>query len=109
MADPASSLGNPERDIEQALIALKTQLIKYSWQGKPKFFPFRLSPEYLSFSLIYNNGEQSFDLICKDKAETELWFEALKTLIPTGQRNSVLEVTFMMIAVTSMDVLLVQH
>ncbi|KAI4318037.1 hypothetical protein L6164_025847 [Bauhinia variegata] len=77
MADPASSLGNPERDIEQALIALKTQLIKYSWQGKPKFFPFRLSP------------------ICKDKAETELWFEALKTLIPTGQRNSVLEVTFM--------------
>ncbi|KAG9153285.1 hypothetical protein Leryth_024079 [Lithospermum erythrorhizon] len=90
----------------QALIALKkgTQLIKYSRKGKPKFCPFRLSPdettliwyshgqernlklnsvqriipgqrtavfkrfvrpekEYLSFSLIYNNGDRSLDLV----------------------------------------------
>ncbi|XP_022887167.1 PH, RCC1 and FYVE domains-containing protein 1-like [Olea europaea var. sylvestris] len=119
MADPAS-YGNPE----QALIALKkgTQLIKYSRKGKPKFCPFRLSPdettliwyshaaernlklssvsklipgqrtavfrrylcsekEYLSFSLIYNNGERSLDLICKDKAEAEVWIAGLKALI----------------------------
>ncbi|KAI4345782.1 hypothetical protein L6164_012877 [Bauhinia variegata] len=130
MADPASSYGNPERDIEQALIALKkgTQLVKYSRKAKPKFCPFRLSPDettliwishgaernlklssvsriipgqrtavfkrylrpdkdYLSFSLIYNNGDRSLDLICKDKAETEVWFAALKALISSGQHN----------------------
>ncbi|KAL5781708.1 hypothetical protein ACOSP7_006737 [Xanthoceras sorbifolium] len=123
MADPVG-YGNSERDIEQALIALKkgTQLIKYSRKGKPKFRSFRLSPDetsliwishgeerhlklstvarilpgqrtavfkrylrpekdYLSFSLVYNNGERSLDLICKDKVETEVWFSALKTLI----------------------------
>ncbi|KAM7257168.1 hypothetical protein ACFE04_012909 [Oxalis oulophora] len=123
MADPAS-YGNSERDIEQALVALKkgTQLIKYSRKGKPKFRSFRLSPDesaliwysrgeekslrlssvsriipgqrtavfrrylrpekdYLSFSLIYNNGERSLDLICKDKAESEVWLAGLKSLI----------------------------
>ncbi|KAJ4722725.1 Regulator of chromosome condensation (RCC1) family with FYVE zinc finger domain [Melia azedarach] len=123
MADPVS-YGNSERDIEQALIALKkgTQLVKYSRKGKPKFRAFRLSPDettliwlshgderylklstvtriipgqrtavfkrylrpekdYLSFSLLYNNGERSLDLICKDKAETEVWFAGLKALI----------------------------
>ncbi|XP_051128885.1 PH, RCC1 and FYVE domains-containing protein 1-like [Andrographis paniculata] len=126
MADPAS-YGIPDRDIDQALIALKkgTQLIKYSRKGKPKFKTFRLShdetslvwnshgaerqlmlssvsritpgqrtpvfkrylrpeKEYLSFSLIYNDGERSLDLICKDKAETEVWLAALKSLISTG-------------------------
>ncbi|KAJ6725874.1 REGULATOR OF CHROMOSOME CONDENSATION (RCC1) FAMILY WITH FYVE ZINC FINGER DOMAIN-CONTAINING PROTEIN [Salix purpurea] len=97
--------GNPERDIEQALIALKkgTQLIKYSRKGKPKFRAFRLSsndsgaslitlkavfrrylrPEkdYLSFSLLYNNGERSLDLICKDNVEAEVWLAGLKALI----------------------------
>ncbi|XP_073027881.1 PH, RCC1 and FYVE domains-containing protein 1-like [Primulina eburnea] len=130
MADPAS-YGNPDRDTEQALIALKkgTQLIKYSRKGKPKFRTFRLSPdettliwyshkeerhlklssvlriipgqrtpvfkrylrpekEYLSFSLIYNNGDRSLDLICKDKVESELWLGGLKTLISTGQARS---------------------
>ncbi|CAI9118169.1 OLC1v1019701C4 [Oldenlandia corymbosa var. corymbosa] len=127
MADPASYV-NPDRDIEQALVALKkgTQLIKYSRQGKPKFCPFRLSAdettllwfsrgsertlklstvqriipgqrtpvfrrflrpekEYLSFSLIYNNGERSLDLICKDKAEAEVWIAGLKAVTSTGQ------------------------
>ncbi|KAH9308405.1 hypothetical protein KI387_036316, partial [Taxus chinensis] len=36
--------------------------------------------EYQSFSLIYGNGEQSLDLICKDKEQAEIWFVGLKTL-----------------------------
>ncbi|XP_023634245.1 PH, RCC1 and FYVE domains-containing protein 1 [Capsella rubella] len=123
MADPSSYV-NHERDIDQALIALKkgTQLLKYSRKGRPKFRSFRLSPDeatlfwlshgeekglklstvsrilpgqrtavfrrylrpekdYLSFSLIYHNGDRSLDLICKDKAETEVWFAGLKSLI----------------------------
>ncbi|GMH29196.1 hypothetical protein Nepgr_031039 [Nepenthes gracilis] len=131
MADLVS-YGNVDRDrdIEQALIALKkgTQLIKYSRKGKPKFRPFRIStdeatliwyshgeernlkissvsriipgqrtavfrrylcPEkdYLSFSLIYNNGERSLDLICKDKEEVEVWLAGLKSLIPGSRRS----------------------
>ncbi|XP_057531268.1 PH, RCC1 and FYVE domains-containing protein 1-like [Amaranthus tricolor] len=45
----------------------------------------RPEKDYLSFSLIYNNGERSLDLICKDKAETEVWLAGLKALI--GKRN----------------------
>ncbi|KAF5752393.1 disease resistance family protein [Tripterygium wilfordii] len=41
----------------------------------------RPEKDYLSFSLIYNNGERSLDLICKDKVEAEVWFGGLKTLI----------------------------
>uniref|UniRef100_A0A9I9CTZ0 Uncharacterized protein n=1 Tax=Cucumis melo TaxID=3656 RepID=A0A9I9CTZ0_CUCME len=127
MADPFS-YANADRDIEQALIALKkgAQLLKYGRKGKPKFCPFRLSsdessliwisskgerslklasisriipgqrtavferylrPEkdYLSFSLIYNNGKRSLDLICKDKVEAEAWISGLKALIASGQ------------------------
>ncbi|CAL9194639.1 PH, RCC1 and FYVE domains-containing protein 1-like isoform X1 [Musa acuminata AAA Group] len=129
MADPAN-YGNPDRDIQQALVALKkgTQLIKYNRKGKPKLCPFRISsdettlvwfshkkeraiklasvtrivpgqrtavfrrylrPEkdYLSFSLIYNNGERSLDLICKDQGELEVWITGLKALISTGQHQ----------------------
>ncbi|RDX61834.1 PH, RCC1 and FYVE domains-containing protein 1, partial [Mucuna pruriens] len=129
MADPAS-YGILERDVEQALVALKkgTQLIKYSRKAKPKVCPFRLSPDettliwishkkernlklslvsciipgqrtavfrrylqpekdYLSLSLVYNNGERTLDLICKDKDEVEVWFKGLNTLISTGKRN----------------------
>ncbi|XP_072956636.1 PH, RCC1 and FYVE domains-containing protein 1-like isoform X1 [Typha angustifolia] len=127
MAD-LPNYGNPDRDVEQALIALKkgSQLIKYSRKGKPKLRPFRLSsdettliwyshkkeksiklasvlkiipgqrtavfkrylrPEkdYLSFSLIYRNGERSLDLICKDQAETEVWFAGLQAVITSVQ------------------------
>ncbi|KAJ4835190.1 PH, RCC1 and FYVE domains-containing protein 1 [Turnera subulata] len=127
MADLVS-YGNAERDIDQALIALKkgSQLLKYGRKGKPKFCPFRLSndettliwistsgerslklssvskiipgqrtavfqrylrPEkdYLSFSLIYNNGKRSLDLICKDKVEAEVWIAGLKALILSAQ------------------------
>ncbi|WCJ43393.1 Regulator of chromosome condensation (RCC1) family with FYVE zinc finger domain [Euphorbia peplus] len=119
---------NAQRDIHQALIALKkgSQLLKYGRKGKPKFCPFRVSsdettliwistngerslkltsvskiipgqrtavfqrylrPEkdYLSFSLIYNNGKRSLDLICKDKVEAEVWIAGLKALISSGQ------------------------
>ncbi|XP_022773357.1 PH, RCC1 and FYVE domains-containing protein 1-like isoform X2 [Durio zibethinus] len=108
MADLVS-YGNAQRDIDQALIALKkgAPLLKYGRKGKPKFCPFRLSndetsliwisssgerslklasvskiipgqrtavfqrylrPEkdYLSFSLIYNNGKRSLDLDGRD-------------------------------------------
>ncbi|PIN07080.1 hypothetical protein CDL12_20359 [Handroanthus impetiginosus] len=127
MADLVS-YGNADRDIEQALIALKkgAQLLKYGRKGKPKFYPFRLSTdetsliwisssgerslklasvsriipgqrtavfqrylrpekEYLSFSLIYNNGKRSLDLICKEKVEAEIWIAGLKALISSGQ------------------------
>ncbi|KAG5612234.1 hypothetical protein H5410_023515 [Solanum commersonii] len=127
MADLVS-YGDADRDIEQALIALKkgAQLLKYGRKGKPKFYPFRLSndelslvwisssgekslklasvsriipgqrtavfrrylrPEkdYLSFSLIYNYGKRSLDLICKDKAEAEFWITGLKALLSSGQ------------------------
>ncbi|KAI3464661.1 hypothetical protein Pfo_021324 [Paulownia fortunei] len=127
MADLVS-YGNADRDIEQALIALKkgAQLLKYGRKGKPKFYPFRLSndetsliwisssgerslklasvsriipgqrtavfqrylrpeKEYLSFSLIYNDGKRSLDLICKDKVDAEIWIAGLKALISSGQ------------------------
>lgn len=52
-------------------------------------FQRHLRPEkdYLSFSLIYNNGKRSLDLICKDKVEAEVWFAGLTTLISSGQRG----------------------
>lgn len=127
MADLVSS-GNADRDIEQALIALKkgAQLLKYGRKGKPKFCPFRLSSDettliwlssgreksiklswvshiipgqrtavfrrylrpdkdYLSFSLIYNYGKRSLDLICKDKVEAEVWIAGLTALVAAGK------------------------
>ncbi|CAA0831639.1 Regulator of chromosome condensation (RCC1) family with FYVE zinc finger domain [Striga hermonthica] len=127
MAD-LGSYGNADRDIEQALIALKkgAQLLKYGRKGKPKVYPFRLSndetsliwisssgerslklasvsriipgqrtavfqrylrpeKEYLSFSLIYDDGKRSLDLICKDKVEAEIWIAGLKALTSSGQ------------------------
>ncbi|QCE12024.1 Transcription factor BREVIS RADIX [Vigna unguiculata] len=48
-----------------------------------------LQPEknYISFSLVYNNGARTLDLICKDKDETETWFRGLKTLISSEKLN----------------------
>ncbi|KAF9606604.1 hypothetical protein IFM89_026951 [Coptis chinensis] len=42
-------------------------------------FP-RPEKDYLSFSLLYSNGERSLDLICKDKVETEAWFAGLSKI-----------------------------
>ncbi|KAL0366107.1 UNVERIFIED_CONTAM: PH, RCC1 and FYVE domains-containing protein 1 [Sesamum radiatum] len=55
-------------------------------QRTPVFKRFlRPDKEYLSFSLIYNDGERSLDLICKDKTETEIWLTGLQALISARQ------------------------
>ncbi|XP_050218624.1 PH, RCC1 and FYVE domains-containing protein 1 [Mercurialis annua] len=41
----------------------------------------RPEKDYLSFSLLYNNGDRTLDLICKDKVEAEVWLAGLKALI----------------------------
>ncbi|KAL6342917.1 hypothetical protein AAG906_016936 [Vitis piasezkii] len=48
----------------------------------------RPEKDYLSFSLLYNNGERSLDLICKDKVEAEVWLAGLQALISTGQHRN---------------------
>ncbi|PON41537.1 Regulator of chromosome condensation (RCC1) family protein [Parasponia andersonii] len=74
------------------IISCSLRNFQMEWQILLAMAVFRryLRPEkdYLSFSLLYNNGERSLDLICKDKAEAELWFAALKELIPSGQQRS---------------------
>ncbi|KAM7256727.1 hypothetical protein ACFE04_012468 [Oxalis oulophora] len=45
----------------------------------------RPEKDYLSFSLIYNNGKRSLDLICKDEVEAEVWIVGLKALISSGR------------------------
>ncbi|KAK1436412.1 hypothetical protein QVD17_02192 [Tagetes erecta] len=45
----------------------------------------RPEKDYLSFSLIYNDGKRSLDLICKDKVEAEVWIAGLKALISSLQ------------------------
>ncbi|KAE8731548.1 hypothetical protein F3Y22_tig00002799pilonHSYRG00132 [Hibiscus syriacus] len=59
------------------------QLGVYHSRTRTAVFKRYLRPEkeYLSFSLIYNNGDRSLDLICKDKAEAEVWLAGLKALI----------------------------
>ncbi|KAL8459004.1 hypothetical protein ACS0TY_036472 [Phlomoides rotata] len=58
-------------------------------QRTPVFKRFlRPEKEYLSFSLIYDNGERSLDLICKDKNETEVWLVGLRALTSVGQAYS---------------------
>ncbi|KAK4795033.1 hypothetical protein SAY86_013027 [Trapa natans] len=101
MADPAS-YGNSERNIEQddtTLIwlshgeerTLKLSAVTRIIPGqRTAVFRRYLRPEkdYLSFSLIYNNGDRSLDLICKDKVEAEVWLAGLKSLIlPSQQPN----------------------
>ncbi|GAB4861141.1 PH, RCC1 and FYVE domains-containing protein 1 [Ancistrocladus abbreviatus] len=45
----------------------------------------RPEKEYLSFSLVYNNGKRSLDLICKDKVEAEVWIGGLTALISSSK------------------------
>lgn len=68
MADLAS-YGNADRDVEQALIALKkgAQLLKYGRKGKPKFCPFRLSSDESSLIWISSSGEKSLKLASVSK------------------------------------------
>ena len=63
MADLVS-YGNAQRDIDQALIALKkgAQLPKYGRKGKLKFCPFRLSNDETSLIWFSSSGERSFEV-----------------------------------------------
>ncbi|KAH0868077.1 LOW QUALITY PROTEIN: hypothetical protein HID58_075099 [Brassica napus] len=57
-------------------------------QRTPVFKRFlRPEKDHLSFSLLFNNRERSLDLICKDKAETEIWFAGLKYLIERSRNR----------------------
>ncbi|KAL6615859.1 hypothetical protein ACP70R_038129 [Stipagrostis hirtigluma subsp. patula] len=51
----------------------------------------RPEKDYLSFSLIYKNGQRSLDLVCKDQAEVEVWFSALEGLISSCRKNALTE------------------
>ncbi|BBM99881.1 hypothetical protein MPTK1_1g24610 [Marchantia polymorpha subsp. ruderalis] len=79
MADLARN-GPVERDIEQAITALKkgAQLLKYGRRGKPKFCPFRLSND--EGALIWFSG----------KEEKQLRLSAVARIVP-GQRTAIFQ------------------
>ncbi|XP_074577979.1 PH, RCC1 and FYVE domains-containing protein 1-like [Curcuma longa] len=72
--------GNAERDIEQAITALKkgAYLLKYGRRGKPKFCPFRLSND--ESLLIWFSG----------KEEKHLKLNHVARIIP-GQRTAIFQ------------------
>ncbi|CAK8532869.1 unnamed protein product [Lathyrus sativus] len=72
--------GSADRNIEQALIALKkgAQLLKYGRKGKPKFCPFRLSHDGSSLIWISSGGEKQLKL------------SSVSRIIP-GQRTAVFQ------------------
>ncbi|KAG0466838.1 hypothetical protein HPP92_018418 [Vanilla planifolia] len=69
-----------ERNIKLAYI---TRIIPGQRTPVFKRYP-RPEKDYLSFSLLYNNGQRSLDLICKNQAELEVWFTGLSSLISTS-------------------------
>ncbi|GAB4835272.1 hypothetical protein Ancab_000181 [Ancistrocladus abbreviatus] len=95
MASDLNRNASAERDVEQAITALKKGacLLKYGRRGKPKFCPFRLSND--ESTLVWFSGKEEKHLklshvsriisgqrtICKDKDEAEVWFSGLKSLI----------------------------
>ncbi|RVW31236.1 PH, RCC1 and FYVE domains-containing protein 1 [Vitis vinifera] len=81
MADPQRN-GLAERDVEQAIVALKkgAYLLKYGRRGKPKFCPFRLSND--ESMLIWYSG----------KEEKQLKLNNVSRIIP-GQRTD--QMTFL--------------
>ncbi|CBI23652.3 unnamed protein product, partial [Vitis vinifera] len=48
----------------------------------------RPEKDYLSFSLLYNNGERSLDLVSEMGLFTEVWLAGLQALISTGQHRN---------------------
>eukprot|EP00249_Psilotum_nudum_P037002 c9264_g1_i2 orf=689-1018(+) len=70
-------VGTFERDIEQAVIALKkgAHLLKYGRKGKPRFCPFRLSND--ERTLIWYSG----------KEEMQLNLSSVSRIVP-GQRTA---------------------
>ncbi|KAL5539194.1 hypothetical protein UlMin_045231 [Ulmus minor] len=79
MADPLRS-GFAERDIEQAITALKkgAQLLKYGRRGKPKFCPFQLSND--ESMLFWYSG----------KEEKHVKLSHVSRIIP-GQRTAIFQ------------------
>ncbi|XP_020692388.1 PH, RCC1 and FYVE domains-containing protein 1 isoform X1 [Dendrobium catenatum] len=57
---------------------------KINFGQKTANFRRHLQPEKesQSFSLLYQNGERSLDLICKDKEQAECWLLGLTALLP---------------------------
>ncbi|KAJ3687967.1 hypothetical protein LUZ61_017131 [Rhynchospora tenuis] len=83
MSEASSDLGRPgpvERDIEQAITALKkgAYLLKYGRRGKPKFCPFRLSND--ESVLIWFSG----------KEEKHLKLSHVSRIMP-GQRTPIFQ------------------
>ncbi|KAH7677077.1 Regulator of chromosome condensation 1/beta-lactamase-inhibitor protein II [Dioscorea alata] len=78
--DHARTAGPVERDIEQAIIALKkgAYLLKYGRRGKPKFCPFRLSND--ESVLIWFSG----------KEEKHLKLSHVSRIMP-GQRTAIFQ------------------
>ncbi|KAG6713604.1 hypothetical protein I3842_05G161800 [Carya illinoinensis] len=74
-------------EVENFLISHPT--LRFGKGREQAVFRRYLCPEkdYLSFSLLYNNGERSLDLIFKDKAKAEVWFAGLKALISAGEQH----------------------
>nr|GEX45412.1 PH, RCC1 and FYVE domains-containing protein 1-like [Tanacetum cinerariifolium] len=76
-----------------------TQLIKYSRKGRPKFHPFRLSPDETTLIWYSRGQERNLSLasvskiipgqrtICKDNAEVDVWLAGLRHLISPANRN----------------------
>ncbi|KAE8651753.1 PH, RCC1 and FYVE domains-containing protein 1-like isoform X1 [Cucumis sativus] len=79
MAD-TQKVGLAQRDIEQAIIALKkgAHLLKYGRRGKPKFCPFRLSSD--ESLLVWYSG----------KDEKQLKLSLVSKIIP-GQRTAIFQ------------------
>ncbi|KAI4302143.1 hypothetical protein MLD38_037927 [Melastoma candidum] len=80
MADSQRSGVTAERDIEQAIMALKkgSYLLKYGRRGKPKFCPFNLSND--ETTLIWYSG----------KEEKQLKLDQVSKIIP-GQRTAIFQ------------------
>uniref|UniRef100_A0A5B6ZSI6 FYVE-type domain-containing protein n=1 Tax=Davidia involucrata TaxID=16924 RepID=A0A5B6ZSI6_DAVIN len=79
MAD-SQRVGLAERDIDQAITALKkgAYLLKYGRRGKPKFCPFRLSNDESTLIWYY------------DKEEKQLELHQVSRIIP-GQRTAIFQ------------------
>ncbi|XP_043691587.1 PH, RCC1 and FYVE domains-containing protein 1-like isoform X2 [Telopea speciosissima] len=102
MTTDLNRTGSGERDVEQAITALKkgAYLLKYGRRGKPKFCPFRLAND--ESVLIWYSGKEEKHLklshvsriipgqrtICKDKDEAEAWFIGLKSLISRSHHRN---------------------
>ncbi|XP_030483993.2 PH, RCC1 and FYVE domains-containing protein 1 isoform X2 [Cannabis sativa] len=97
MADPQKS-GIAERDIEQAITALKKGacLLKYGRRGKPKFCPFRLSnlcnlrASQVRAQSALNERDETFLIWYSGKEEKHVKLSHVSRIIP-GQRTAIFQ------------------